>query len=202
VRPTDVLRPVLIAATATAVLAAGAGGAVAAPSAPSSNPGGLRALAGLSADRLLVADQVAAAKWGTDSPIDDPAREQQVLEAVAEQAREAGGDPVATSKIFRDQIEASKVVQRGLYRRWQADPSSAPTERPDLAKVRLEINRINGELVRAIADTADARTAPSCPGRLLAGALATGHEKRLDALHAVGLTRALPSVCDTPWLDL
>ncbi|MFD7503467.1 chorismate mutase [Streptomyces sp. NPDC059850] len=179
-------------AMTTAVLVAGAGGAVAAPS-----HGQLRPLAGLSADRLLVADQVAAAKWGTDSPIDDPAREQQVLDAVAEQARETGGDPVATSRIFRDQIEASKVVQRGLYRRWQADPSTAPTERPDLAKVRLEINRINGELVRAITAAADARTAPSCPPRLLAGALATGHEKRLDGLHAVALTRALPSVCET-----
>lgn len=198
-RPTDSLRPVLIAATAAAVLAAGAGGAVAAPAPPSAPTahGQLRPLAGLSADRLLVADQVAAAKWGTDSPIDDPAREQQVLDAVAEQAREVGGDPGATVRIFRDQIEASKVVQRGLYRKWQADPSSAPTERPDLAKVRLEINRINGELVRAIAAAADARTAPSCPGRLLAGALATGHEKRLDGLHAVALTRALPSVCET-----
>ena len=196
-RPTDVLRPVLIAATAAGVLAAGAGGAVAAPAAKPS-PGQLRPLAGLSADRLLVADQVAAAKWGTDSPIDDPAREKQVLDAVAEQAREMGGDPAATARIFRDQIEASKVVQRGLYRRWQADPATAPTERPDLAKVRLEINRINGELVRAIADARDARTAPSCPGRLLAGALVTGHEKRLDGLHAVALSRALPSVCETP----
>ncbi|MEU0842647.1 chorismate mutase [Streptomyces sp. NPDC005962] len=212
-RPTNSVRPVLsprlvlIAAAAAAVLAGGAGGAVAAPapppasssassSAPSSH-GALRPLAGLAADRLLVADQVAAAKWGTDSPIDDPAREQEVLDAVAEQAREVGGDPVATSRIFRDQIEASKVVQRGLYRRWQADPATAPTERPDLAKVRLEINRINGELVHAIADSADARTAPSCPARLLAGALATGHEKRLDGLHAVALTRALPSVCET-----
>ncbi|MFI0822395.1 chorismate mutase [Streptomyces sp. NPDC021098] len=195
-RPSVSPRPVLIAAFAAAVLAAGAGGATAAPARPSH--GQLRPLAGLSADRLLVADRVAAAKWGTDSPIDDPAREQQVLEAVAEQAREVGGDPEATSRIFRDQIEASKVVQRGLYRRWQADPSSAPTERPDLGKVRLEINRINGELVRAIADAADARTAPSCQGRLLAGALATGHEKRLDGLHAVGLARALPSVCETP----
>ncbi|WP_039936670.1 chorismate mutase [Streptomyces himastatinicus] len=194
-RPTDALRHILIAATAAAVLAGGAGGAVAAPVAPSH--GQLRPLAGLSADRLLVADQVAAAKWGTDSPIDDPAREKEVLDAVAEQAEEAGASPGATVRIFRDQIEASKVVQRGLYRKWQADPSSAPTERPDLAKIRLEINRINGELVHAIADSATARTAPSCPGLLLARALATGHEKRLDGLHAVALTRALPSVCET-----
>ncbi|MFK4066420.1 chorismate mutase [Streptomyces sp. NPDC029674] len=48
----------------------------------------------------------AAAKYGTGSPIDDPARERQVLEAVAGQAEEIGADPEATVRVFRDQIEA------------------------------------------------------------------------------------------------
>ncbi|MET7937369.1 chorismate mutase [Streptomyces sp. NPDC005322] len=193
------LRHVLIAGTATAVLVTGTGAAVAAPATPATAPHGrLLPVAELSADRVLVADQVAAAKWGTDSPIEDPAREQQVLDAVAQQATEVGADPEATVRIFRDQIEASKVVQRGLYRRWDADPSQAPTERPDLGKIRLEINRINGELVRAIADAQPARQARSCTGRLAAGAVVAGHEKRLDALHAVALARSLPSVCERP----
>ncbi|MET7900828.1 chorismate mutase [Streptomyces sp. NPDC005336] len=193
------LRHVMIAATATAVLATGAGAAVAAPAAPATRPHGrLLPVAELSADRVLVADKVAAAKWGTDSPIDDPAREKQVLDSVAQQAKEVGADPGATVRIFRDQIEASKVVQRGLYRRWDADPAQAPTERPDLGKVRLEINRINGELVRAIADSPQAREARSCAGRLAAGAVVVGHEKRLDTLHAAALARSLPSVCERP----
>ncbi|MBL1096794.1 chorismate mutase [Streptomyces coffeae] len=194
-------RRALIAALTTAVLATGAAGAVAAPAAtapdrPAAAPSRLLPLAGLSAERLLIADEVAAAKWGTDSPIDDPAREKQVLDAVARQATELGADPAGTVRIFRDQIEASKLVQRGLYRRWDADPSQAPTERPDLSQVRLKINRINGELVRAIADSAPARTAPSCAGRLTAGAVVTVHEKRLDALHTAALGRSLPSVCE------
>ncbi|MEU2211775.1 chorismate mutase [Streptomyces hygroscopicus] len=191
-------RHALIAVLATVVLGTGAtAGAAAAVAAP----GGLvraslRPLVELSAERALVADEVAAAKWGTDSPIDDPAREREVLDAVARQAEELGADPVATARIFRDQIEASKVVQRGLYRRWAADPAQAPTDRPDLGRIRLEINRINGELVRAIADSAALREAPSCEGRLTAGAAAVIHGRRLDTLHTVALGRALPSVCE------
>ncbi|WP_107426127.1 chorismate mutase, partial [Streptomyces milbemycinicus] len=164
-------------------------------SVPAPPYGRLLPIADLSAQRLLTADQVAAAKWGTDSPIDDPERERQVLEAVAEQARALGADPEATVRIFRDQIEANKLVQRGLYRKWEADPAQAPTERPDLSKVRLEINRINGELVRAIADSARPRAERSCTGRLTVAALRVRHDRQLDALHTVALERALPSVC-------
>ncbi|WP_374120758.1 chorismate mutase [Streptomyces sp. AN091965] len=190
-----------------AVLVLGGGAAVAAPApagwtasavdagAHSGPYGQLRAVAALSADRLATADLVAAAKYGTGSPIDDPAREQQVLDAVARQAGEAGGDPETTVRVFRDQIEANKLVQRALHRKWDADPSSAPAERPDLGKVREEINRVNGELVRALAASTPARTAPYCGGLLTAAALHVRHEKGLDPLHATALRRALPSVC-------
>ncbi|AUA15657.1 chorismate mutase [Streptomyces sp. SID8382] len=192
-------RHALIAALATAVLATGATAAVAAPAGPAGPArahGTLRPLVELAAQRVLVADEVAAAKWATDSPIDDPAREREVLDAVARQAEELGADPAATTRIFRDQIEASKVVQRGLYHRWDADPSQAPTERPDLGRIRLEINRINGELVRAIADSAAVREGPSCVGRLTAGTVAVVHGRHLDVLHTVALGRSLPSVCE------
>ncbi|GGU75658.1 chorismate mutase [Streptomyces albospinus] len=214
-QPTSSLRRMLLAGATAAVLFAGAGGAVAAPAAA---PGGsapaatvrtgapvaatapapydrLRLLAALSEERLATADPVAAAKWGTGSPIDDPVRERQVLDAVAAQARQLGADPAATLRIFRDQIEASKLVQRGLHRRWAADPSQAPTTRPDLAEVRKEINRINGELVRAIAASPQARSAPACVPWLAVSAVRVGRRHHLDVLHAAGLARSLRSVC-------
>ncbi|MDX3228119.1 gamma subclass chorismate mutase AroQ [Streptomyces sp. ME19-01-6] len=188
---------VSVAAPASAAPASASAGAATRPY------GRLLPIADLSAQRLLTADQVAAAKYGyaapprggTGSPIDDPVRERQVLESVAEQARALGADPEATVRIFRDQIEANKAVQRGLFRRWEADPAQAPTERPDLTKVRLEINRINGELVRAIADSAKARAQRSCTGWLTAAAARVRLDRRLDALHTVALKRALRSVC-------
>ncbi|MGG2465000.1 chorismate mutase [Streptomyces sp. RGM 3693] len=201
------MRRALLAGTAAAVLFAGAGSAVAAPSAGPERPqtgsvgaapapvGQLRPLAAFSAERLATADLVAAAKWGTGSPIDDPVREREVLDAVAAQARQLGADPEATVRIFRDQIEANKLVQRGLYRRWTADPTQAPTTRPDLARVRAEINRINGELVRAIAASPQARRAPGCVPWLTVSALRVGQERHLDVLHAAGLARSLRSVC-------
>ncbi|MFE0130581.1 chorismate mutase, partial [Streptomyces sp. NPDC059037] len=82
----------------------------------------LRPLAGLSAQRLATADLVAAAKYGTDSPIDDPAREKQVLDDVARQARDVGADPEVTVRIFRDQIEANKVGGRAPGQRWGGRP--------------------------------------------------------------------------------
>ncbi|QEU89741.1 chorismate mutase [Streptomyces kanamyceticus] len=202
-----VSRCLTVGALAAALLAGG-GAAVAAPPQPPGPAPALTAtasdgpyarlypLADLSARRLATADLVAAAKYGTESPIDDPVREKQVLDAVAAQAREIGADPEATVRIFRDQIEANKIVQRGLFRRWDADPSQAPTERPDLAEVRKEINRINGELVRGIAASPDARTAPYCGGVLTAAAVHVRYENRLDALHAATLGRALRSVCE------
>ncbi|MGW5860824.1 chorismate mutase [Streptomyces sp. NPDC055239] len=187
-------------AVAVALLAGAAAGAVAAAPASVASAGPyarLHPLVDLAAQRLATADLVAAAKYGTESPIDDPAREQQVLDDVARQARELGADPEATVRIFRDQIEANKVVQRELHRRWDADPAQAPTpeERPDLAEVRKEINRVNGELVRGIADSPSARSAPSCRGLLAVAGLRVRHERQLDVVHTVALGRALPSVC-------
>lgn len=193
----------LTAGALAAVLLGGAGSGVAvavperpvAAAAPAGPYAQLRPLAALSAQRLATADLVAAAKYGTGAPIDDPIRERQVLDDVARQARELGADPEATVRVFRDQIEANKVVQRGLFRRWDADPAQAPVERPDLAEVRKEINRVNGELVRVIADSSSARTASSCGGLLTAAGVRVRHERGLDVLHSVALERALRSVC-------
>ncbi|WP_308439079.1 gamma subclass chorismate mutase AroQ [Streptomyces longispororuber] len=155
----------------------------------------LHVVVGLSARRLATAEPVAAAKYGTGGPVDDPARERRVLDAVARQAVEAGGGPGVTVRVFRDQIEAHKAVQRALHRRWDADPASAPAERPRLDAVREEIDRVNGELVRALAAALPARTAPSCAGLLAAATAQVRHERALDGTHAVALGRAVRAVC-------
>ncbi|KAA6223257.1 chorismate mutase [Streptomyces albofaciens JCM 4342] len=188
------LRRLLTAGAAAAVLLTAAPAAGAAPATPGVAHA-LRPLAGLSAQRLATADLVAAAKWGTGSPVDDPVRERQVLDAVARQAAELGTDPRRTARIFRDQIEANKMVQRGLHRRWTADPSQAPTRRPDLGRVREEINRVNGALVRAIAASGAARTSPRCLRSLVRDTAGVRQERDLDALHTVALVRSVRSVC-------
>ncbi|MXM67013.1 chorismate mutase [Streptomyces sp. HUCO-GS316] len=186
-------RHVLAAAALTAAALLAAPGPAAAAPAPSS----LRPVATLSAERLATADLVAAAKWGTDSPVDDPAREQQVLDAVAAQAEQIGADPDEARRIFRDQIEANKIVQRGLHRWWSVHPEQAPTTKPDLNVVRQKINRINTELVQALAVSTPQRAAPSCRPELALAVLQVHHDTHPDPLHTVALARSLTSVCES-----
>ncbi len=123
------------------------------------------------AERILLADKGAAAKFGTSSPIEDPVREQQVLDQAAALAAEAGLDTAGTVAFFRAQIEMSKLVQRSLFERWTAHPEQAPTERPDLAtEVRPELDRITVEFSGQLVATGDLRGAgarchPRAPGR-------------------------------------
>ncbi|KMS70361.1 chorismate mutase [Streptomyces viridochromogenes] len=157
---------------------------------------GLTPLTDLFAERLLLADKVAAAKYGTDKPIDDPVRERQILDDVAVRAAGLGLDPDGVKAVFRDQIEANKLVQRGLYARWDAHPEERPTERPDLVKeVRPQLDRITTELLDALRDTRRPRTSPACEPRLVVAAVRSAYGHELDALHVEGLVRALPSVC-------
>ncbi|HEV7978404.1 chorismate mutase [Amycolatopsis sp.] len=155
----------------------------------------LRTLTGLSAERVQLADKVAAAKFGTPSPIDDPVREQQIFDTVSAEAPALGLDPAATVAVFRDQIEANKLVQRALYARWTAHPDEQPTTRPDLAtEVRPQLDRITTGLLDQLAATRGTRGSRTCEPRLAV----TVHvvDWRFDRLHRKALTEAVRSVCD------
>ncbi|WP_338898213.1 chorismate mutase [Streptomyces sp. TG1A-60] len=196
------LRSVLISVcVSSAVALSGAVPAVAhsspAPPRTVAGAGSLTALTDLFAERLLVADKVAAAKYGTATPIDDPVREKTILDDVAARAAGLGLDPQAVTAVFRDQIEANKLVQRGLYARWDAHPEERPTERPDLVKeVRPVLDRITTQLLTALQETRTLRAGTSCGPRLRVAAVRSAFGHRLDRLHAEGLVRASASVCE------
>ncbi|MEV0633452.1 chorismate mutase [Streptomyces sp. NPDC050619] len=198
--PSSRLRSAAVAACACAVVVLS--GATPAAAAQSPAPAaavapGLAPLTDLFAERLLLGDQVAAAKYGTDKPIDDPAREKQVLDDVAARAVGLGLDPDAVTAVFRDQIEANKLVQRGMYQRWDAHPQERPTHRPDLTtEIRPALDRITTQLLTALQDTEALRARPSCAPRLTVAAARSAYGHQLDLLHLAGLGRALPSVCD------
>ncbi|WP_225440214.1 chorismate mutase [Amycolatopsis eburnea] len=180
-----------VAGTMTLTVPASAAG-----SAPSGSLGRLGALTDLVVDRLRVGDDVAAAKFGTDSPIDDPAREEQVLAQVRTQAGALGLDPDAAAVFFRDQISASKVVQRGLFARWTAHPDEAPVTRPDLGQIRARLDRLTTELLAQLKATVDvrARRIP-CTAQLALAAGSAVVLDRLDELHRQALGTAVHSVC-------
>jgi chorismate mutase len=156
----------------------------------------LSPLADVAAERVLIADLVAAAKFGTTSPIDDPAREQVLLDTVAAKSVDLGIDPAVSARIFRDQIEANKDVQRGLFARWTEHPEQAPTERPDLAtEVRPKLDLITTRLLEQIRDTGTLRRSPACHGHLIVAIVRTDVARDLDRLHRRALDRSLDSFC-------
>jgi chorismate mutase len=159
---------------------------------------GLTSLVGLSTERILLADKVAAAKFGTGTPIEDPVREQQVLDQVTGLAAEAGVDAEDTVEFFRAQIKVSKVVQRGLYDLWTKYPELAPTERPDLAtEIRPRLDRITVEFIEQLAATEELRGSTGrCFVSLIGARVAADARHHLDALHERALRDALEPVCD------
>jgi chorismate mutase len=161
--------------------------------------GKLGALADLIIERLNVSDEVAASKFGTASPIEDPAREEQVLEQVRTQAAAVGVDPDVAVVFFRDQITASKVVQKGLFARWTAHPEEAPTTRPDLGQIRQQLDRLTTELLQELKNTEELRDKPvGCTVQLALAADSGAVLERLDTLHRQGLRVATDSVCRSP----
>lgn len=154
---------------------------------------GLDRIVALSAERVVVSDRVAAAKEGTGQPVTDPARESAVVAAARTEADRDRVDPEWVARVVGDQIAASTQVQNDLMRQWTDRPDTRPAERPALATVRPELDRIGGELVAAMAQAAPARAHEACAGRLAQGAVDAA--KPLDDLHKAALGRSLTSVC-------
>ncbi|RZQ62453.1 gamma subclass chorismate mutase AroQ [Amycolatopsis suaedae] len=152
-------------------------------------------LADLLIERLRLADLVAAAKFGTGRPIDDPVREAELLATVRTEAAALGIDVDAAVAVFTDQIAASKVVQRGLFERWTEHPGEAPAP-PDLGQVRTELDRLTHAILAELTATERLRHGdPLCRVHLVVARIAGAVEHRLDVLHRRALDVAVGSVC-------
>jgi chorismate mutase len=155
----------------------------------------LFALADLAAQRVQVADAVAAAKWGTDAPIDDPVREQAVLRSAATKSARLAIDPATSIQIFTDQIEANKTVQYALYSYWNTHPDQVPSRRPDLGRIRPILDQITDRLLTQLKTTQHVRAGRDCGTQLAAARQQVKLARALDSLHDNALGQALESVC-------
>ncbi|MET0342011.1 MAG: chorismate mutase [Polyangiales bacterium] len=163
---------------------------------PPAQASSLAELVDVAARRVLVADLVAAAKLGTVAPIDDPVREQAVLDDVRARAGKLGIDAEVAVAVFRDQIEANKLVQRGLHARWAAHPELAPTDKPDLvAAVRPQLDEITVDLLEQLRTIVEVRATPHCGEKLARSMAQVKRARQFDALHGRALKRAVASVC-------
>ncbi|QKS14278.1 gamma subclass chorismate mutase AroQ [Curtobacterium sp. Csp1] len=156
--------------------------------------GRLSGVGDLVVSRLALAEPVAESKWLSGKPIADPAREQAVVDAGVARARAEGVDPDLVTRVLRDQIAASKLVQRGLFTRWTHEPWSAPTTAPDLTAVRTQITQIDDDLVDRLAAVAPIAAAPRCAHAVDAERHRV--ESGLDSLQRKGLHVAWSSFCN------
>jgi len=166
------------------------------PSNEVQSPDRLGPLTDLVIQRLLVSDQVAASKFGTSTPIDDPVREQQELTTIKRAALAMGLDPAATVQFFQAQITASKIVQRGLLQRWTARPDLAPTSRPGLNAIRTQLDQITTGVLQQLKATQGFREkARPCTIALTSAHLSGEERNHLDTVHRQALSAALQSTC-------
>ncbi|MEN9704667.1 MAG: hypothetical protein RLZZ393_546 [Pseudomonadota bacterium] len=110
------------------------------------------ALAALVDERLSLMPDVARYKWNRNQAIDDPPREQAVLDAVRAQAPQYGLDPARAVAFFAAQIEAAKVLERELFVGWQANRQENFAEVKDLsAEIRPRLDALSPQLLAALA---------------------------------------------------
>lgn len=149
--------------------------------------------------RLNTADAVVAAKWvgshGQNPMIDDPQRERVVYDSMSRAGAALGLPESWVRQVFAGQIEANKMVQRGLLARWRLDPASAPRTSPDLTAVRPIIDRVNGQILQQLAQRRAELRGPNCAERLSAGVFGVFTGGGSDALHQTALVRAAAAIC-------
>lgn len=133
--------------------------------------------------RLQVAEPIAANKFHTGGLIEDPAREQQVLDAVSAEARTLQLDPAYVATAFRDQIDATVAIEYTRLAQWKFDPAAAPTDTPDLAASRDVIDALNREMVTRMADEWAKLHSPACPAELNQAKATVAQQRGLDPLY-------------------
>ncbi|MGY4649648.1 chorismate mutase [Mycobacterium sp. URHB0021] len=174
------------------------GSALSMISVPHAGAGGtspLQALVDAAAQRLETADPVAASKFRTGGQVDDPQREQQVIDAVTADATSARVDAGYVHDVFRNQIDATDSVEHSRFAQWKLDPASAPASAPDLSASRDIIDKLNHSIVGEIAKQWSALHSPSCPADLDAAVQAVAQVRNLDPVYRQALAYATHSYC-------
>lgn len=119
-----------------------------------SSEGDLDALRKLLIERLALMEQVAAYKWNERLPVDDPAREVNVLKATLARSRAAGLDDGLARRFIVAQMEAAKIVQRFYFETWREEGVETIADVPDLkTDLRPRIGALSADLIVSVAES-------------------------------------------------
>ncbi|MEO6917807.1 MAG: gamma subclass chorismate mutase AroQ [Collimonas sp.] len=99
--------------------------------------------------RLDVAPMVAKAKWDSGGAINDPPREQLILDTLTTQA--SGLDAVFVRRFFQAQFDASKALQLSLHAQWRQQDAGKFSDAPDLGRdVRPVLDQLTPQLIASL----------------------------------------------------
>jgi chorismate mutase len=109
-------------------------------------------LLGLVQERLLLAEDVAQNKWNSGAPIEDLAREYEIIEQVGNDASRYGIPRDLARDFFRAQIKASKIIQNARFDEWRAAKQAKFTRVADLqGDNRPALDALTPKLLNALA---------------------------------------------------
>jgi chorismate mutase len=158
----------------------------------------LQPLVATSARRLVIAEQVALAKWDSGAAVEDLPRETQVIRDAVRDGDSRGLDSTSVSNFFKAQIEANKVIQYSLLADWRRSdraPAHAPIDL--VATIRPELDRVQTALIAELADTVAIRASTACRADVAKaiGKYVLMHKHEIRPLQSVALDRALAASC-------
>lgn len=176
-------------AVAVATLLAGATPARADATSP------LTELVDAAAQRLQIAEPVAAVKWSTHGDIDDPTRVQQELNKLGADATAQRIDPGYVTRVFTDQINATEAIEYARFADWQRNPSDVPAAPPDLSASRSTIDGLNQTMLTQLVRDWDLLHSPACAPQLDVARSDVIQRRQLDNLYQQALSAATESYC-------
>ena len=158
----------------------------------------LQPLVETSARRLVIAEQVALAKWDSGAAVEDAIREAEVVKGAVKAGESRGLDHGSVSNFFRAQIEANKIVQYSLLADWHR-AGRAPAHAPiNLARtVRPELDQLQTVLIAELAETVAIRARATCHTNIAkaVGKYVLAHKRDSHTFPTIALNRALAAAC-------
>jgi chorismate mutase len=158
----------------------------------------LPSLVQTSAERLQLAQKVALAKWDSGGSVEDPVREEQVIQNAVKEGETRGLNPAQVRDFFRAQIEANKVIQYSLLSDWLRAGEAPPHGHIDLVKeIRPQLDEIQNQLIDELAASLTVRSSKTCHVNVAqaVGKYLDAHNLQANSRDAVAIERAMAATC-------
>jgi chorismate mutase len=169
--------------------------ALVAPQARADSTSPLSGLVDAAAQRLAIAEPVAAVKWSTHGAIEDPVRVRQELAKLGADATGRHIDRDYVTRVFGDQINATEAIEYSRFAEWKFNPASVPATPPDLSASRSTIDGFNQTMLTQIAAHWDLLHSPACAAQLDDARSDVIRSRQLDSLYQQAISLATQSYC-------